>query len=503
MLIGKILKQRYEIIKEIGRGAFGNTYIAVDRDFPGLPHRVVKHLCPTHTDPASLTIAKKLFKTEAECLSKLGEYSQIPRLFSYFEEENEFYLVQELVEGHDLTHEFQPGKKWSESKTVDFLRELLSILSLVHQNDRIHRDIKPANIMRRRDDGKLVLIDFGAVKEVLTVDKDGQTTTVINSTIGIGTPAYMPAEQAMGKPGKYSDIYAVGILGVQALTGLAGAGLPLDSEGLRRIWQSSGIEVSSKLKSILERMISFQYRQRYPDAESALKALAHQAGDVTLLPLRRSVSQGRALAASDAHQESDRGAWTESNRQTTPSRHKKKILLFFLAALGLTGVGAATQAYLARPNYTQLETYLQNKQWQKADVETNKIILEIAREPSELDTQSAKKFSCKALEKIDRLWMENSDGRFGFTPQKQAYLETGNKFGEPAESMYKKFGDRLGWWSNKNFGESWNMYKDLNFKNNDLAPVGHLPSPGTKADKMTLRRDEPEMLLSRFDRCGL
>ena len=466
---GEILRQRYEIVKAIGSGAFGNTYIAIDRDFPGLPYRVVKHLCPTHHDPASLTIAKELFATEARCLSKLGEYNQIPRLFSYFEENNEFYLVQELVKGHDLTHEFQPGKKWSESETVDFLIELLSILSVVHQNNTIHRDIKPANIMRRGEDGKLVLIDFGAVKEVLTVDKDGQITVIVYPTKGIGTPIYMPPEQAMGKPGKYSDIYAVGMLGVQALTGLTGKDLPLDSDGLRRIWQNSEIKVSSKLKSILEKMISFQCKKRYADAESALEALAPP----------------------------------KSDRQLFPSQYRKKILLFLLATLGLTGVGAATQAYLARPDYTQLETYLQNQQWQKADAETDKIILEIAREPSELDTQSINKFSCKALEKIDRLWMENSDGRFGFTPQKQAYLATGNKFGEYAESMYEEFGDRVGWLSSRNFGRSWNLYANLNFKNDDSASVGHLPSPGTKADKMNLRKEEREMLLSRFDKCGL
>ena len=470
---GKILKQRYEILKEIGSGAFGNTYIAADRDFPGLPHRVVKHLCPTHTDPVSLTISKELFANEARCLSKLGEYGQIPRLFSYFEEDNEFYLVQELVEGQDLTHEFQPGKKWSESETVDFLTELLSILSIVHQNNTIHRDIKPANIMRRRDDGKLVLIDFGAVKEILTVDENGQTTIVVDSTKGIGTPVYMPPEQAVGKPGKYSDIYAVGMIGIQALTGLATKDLPLDSEDLRHIWQNSEIEVSPKLKSILERMVSFQWKQRYPDAESALEAIAP--------PLDPSIG----------------------DRQIFWHQYKRKILLFLLATLGLTAAGVATKAYIARPDYTQLETYLQNEEWEEADQETDKIILKVANETSELDTQSINKFSCKALETIDRLWMENSDGRFGFTPQKQVYLETGNIFGEHRESMYKKFGDRLGWRSALFGDEYWNVYKNLNVKNSSLAPVGHLPSPGTKPDEINLRIGEREMLLSRFAECGL
>ena len=458
MLIGKVLRQRYEIVEAIGSGGFGDTYTAIDRDFPGKPLRVVKHLSPTYTNVNSLKIAKELFQAEAESLSKLGENSQIPRLFSYFEEENEFYLVQELIEGRNLTSEFQPGKRWSEAATIALLTELLSILSIVHQNNTIHRDIKPANIMRRRDDGKLVLIDFGAVKEILTVDSTGQT-------IGIGTRPYMPPEQAMGMPGKYSDIYAVGILGVQALTGLAKDDLPIDSPSLQNTWRDLDIEVSSKLKSVLERMISFQFNERFPDAASAIEVLA---------PERPKVS----------------------------SQFKKKVLLALLGIFGLLGIRTATQAYLARPNYTQLETYLQNKEWKKANEETDKLILKIANEPSELDTESIKKFPCKALQKIDRLWTENSDGKFGFTPQKQAYLATGNEFDAPAESIYEKFGDRVGW-RTKMFGDDfWNVYGDLKFT--DIAPEGHLPSPGRKAiDKNNLRVSEREMLLSRFNECGL
>ena len=469
MLVRKVLKQRYEITKAIGSGAFGTTYVAIDRDFPGEPRRVVKHLCPTYSDLVSLELAKKLFATEAECLAKLGEHDRIPRLFSYFEEDNEFYLVQELIAGHNLTQEFERGRKWSESETVDFLSELLSILSIVHQNNTIHRDIKPANIMRRQIDNKLVLIDFGAVKavrEVLTVDRKGAITT----TVGIGTIPYMPPEQAMGIPKKSSDIYAVGMIGVQALTGFSARNLPSDSEGLQDIWQNSNIEVSDRLKSILEQMTCFQYKRRFADADAALKAL---------IPPK--------------------------SPQKVQSQNKKKVLLALLTTLGLASVGAGTKAFMARPDYTQLETYLQNEDWQNADEETDKIILGIAREESELDTQSINQLPCQALQTIDALWTENSNGRFGFTPQKQAYIETGNEFdGTSAESMYKAFGDRLGW-RTKMFGDNWNVYGDLKFKNNDLVPLGHLPSPGKVINDKhkNIRHNERGKLLTRFDACGL
>jgi eukaryotic-like serine/threonine-protein kinase len=154
MLLGKVLFKQYKVIEEIGSGAFGHTYIAIDTAFPGEPRRVVKHLSPHNSEPRNLKIAKRLFETEAKVLSILGENAQIPRLYAYFEEDGEFFLVQELIEGHNLTQEFQPGKRWSEAETVKFLQELLSILSVVHQQNTIHRDLKPANIMRRQKDGK-------------------------------------------------------------------------------------------------------------------------------------------------------------------------------------------------------------------------------------------------------------------------------------------------------------------------------------------------------------
>jgi serine/threonine-protein kinase len=138
MLLGKVLFKQYKVIEEIGSGAFGHTYIAIDTAFPGEPRRVVKHLSPHNSEPRNLKIAKRLFETEAKVLSILGENTQIPRLYSYFEEEGEFFLVQELIEGYNLTQEFQPGKKWSEAETVKFLQELLSILSVVHEKNTIH-----------------------------------------------------------------------------------------------------------------------------------------------------------------------------------------------------------------------------------------------------------------------------------------------------------------------------------------------------------------------------
>jgi serine/threonine-protein kinase len=470
MLVDRILRQRYKIIERIGGGGFGDTYKAIDLDFPNQRHCVVKHLCPKDSAPEAIAIAKRLFHTEAKCLSRLGENDRIPRLYSYFEEDGEFYLVQEFIEGKDLTQEFQPGKKWSETETVKFLQELLEILSIVHQENTIHRDIKPANIMRRQSDRKLVLIDFGAVKEILTVNQKGQT----DITVGIGSGFYTAPEQAMGRPGKYSDVYSVGMLGIQALTGLTFQELPKDSDKLQKMWQDLQIEVSPQFKYVLNNMVSFQYKERYSDAAEALKAF---------------ISTGI-----------DRKERVINSPETTVivSQPKRKLLFILLAAIGLTGTGIYALPFLNQPNYTQLETYLNNKRWQQADTETDRIILKVAGEKSSLDGESINKFPCKTLQKIDELWTENSDGRFGFTPQKKAYLETGNQFGQYIESAYEEFANKVKW---RTFG-AWSLYGDLKFT--DLATPGHLPSPGRVAsDNNDLRFFERGMLLSRFDACGL
>lgn len=262
MLLDRILRQRYQIIKKIGGGSFGDTYLAIDRDYPGERHCVVKHLSPKNTAPQVIALSKELFKKEAKCLSHLGEHNQIPRLYAYFEENEQFYLVQEYIQGQNLTKEFKPGTRWSEEATIKLLKELLEILSFVHQKNTIHRDIKPANIMRRDSDGKLVLIDFGAVKEVLSVDENGQTSIVI------GTLGYMDPEQARGKPQQCSDVYSVGILGIQGLTGLALRDLLEDLEQ-----KLDKLKINRQLKDFLSKMISFQHRSRYKDATESLQAL--------------------------------------------------------------------------------------------------------------------------------------------------------------------------------------------------------------------------------------
>ena len=268
MQSGYLLRNRYRIENRLSAGGFGETYIAIDEDYPSQRRVVVKHLKPQSNDPAALEMARRLFDNEALTLANLGEKTdRIPTLYAYFEEHREFYLVQELIEGQTLTQELGT-RKLSEAETIAVVREILAVLTEVHTKKIVHRDLKPDNIIRRSSDRQLVLIDFGAVKAVRQT-----TLNVSNATqsIGIGTTGYMPTEQAMGYPTSASDIYAVGAIALQCLTGQSPSKL-FDEDALELRWQHL-CSVSDRVVNILTKMVASRHLDRYPNAMEAIKEI--------------------------------------------------------------------------------------------------------------------------------------------------------------------------------------------------------------------------------------
>jgi CHASE2 domain-containing sensor protein/serine/threonine protein kinase len=298
-LLGKKLDQRYKIIKVLGAGGFGETYIAEDTKRPGNPQCVVKQLRPVSNDLKLLQLARRLFSREANSLEKLGRHDQIPQLLAYFEENQEFYLVQEFIVGHPLNRELPLGKQLPESRVIAILQDLLQILEFIHSRGVIHRDIKPSNIIRRHVDGKLVLIDFGAVKEISTQLTDVEEPTGL--TIGIGTKGYMPNEQCAGNPRFNSDIYAVGMTGIQALTGLPPDKLQEDPKTGEVLWMYK-TQVSQGLATILAKMVRYDFRQRYQSAAEVLEALSELSSFSThrFSRFEPSISNLETLSATEA-----------------------------------------------------------------------------------------------------------------------------------------------------------------------------------------------------------
>lgn len=285
--MGAILAGHYYVVKPLGSGGFGQTFLARDNHLPGQPLCVVKQFKPKLTSSSSLEVAKRLFNLEAKTLYRLGNHDQIPRLLAHFEQDGEFYLVQEYVDGWSLEQELARQKKLNEAEVIGLLRDILHVLTFVHAQNVIHRDIKPSNLIRRKQDRRMILIDFGAVKQVSSqqIDRTGQTSF----TVAIGSPGYMPAEQQSSLPQFSSDIYAVGMVALQALTGTAPKDLPKDKRGEINCTQ---LGISPKLGNILDQMVRYDYRQRYQTAADALRALAS-------LEARSSLDQGRDQGRQD------------------------------------------------------------------------------------------------------------------------------------------------------------------------------------------------------------
>ena len=282
-MLGRLLSSRYRIVRVLGSGGFGHTYITQDTQRPGHPLCVLKHLSFASHNPAILQQARRMFLSEAETLEKLGEHDQIPRLLAYFEEDEEFYLVQEFVEGHPLSDELLPGKKLSEDQVILLLEDVLSVLEFVHAQNVIHRDIKPENLMRRDRDQKLVLIDFGAVKNI--EHTIAEATGITEMSLPVYTSGYGASEQCLGKPRFSSDVYALGVIGIQALTGARPIQLPQDPNTCELVWRDL-IDVRQELAAVLEKMTKFHFSQRYQTAADALQQL-QALENQTKVPLSR------------------------------------------------------------------------------------------------------------------------------------------------------------------------------------------------------------------------
>jgi len=263
-----ILKERYQIVRNIGAGGFGHTYLAEDTQRPGKPYCVVKHLIPS-TDERYMQLARRLFQSEAEALETLGRFDRIPQLLAYFEQDRQFYLVEEFIQGHPLSEELVPGRRLSELEVVALLKDILTVLDFIHRRNVIHRDIKPSNIIRRQLDNSLVLVDFGSVKQLQTQITMAQE----KYTVAIGTMGYAAPEQFFGKPVFSSDIYALGTIGIQAVTGIPPTELEEDPTTHEVIWRPHVPGINETLAAILNKMVRYYPSNRFQSATAVMKAL--------------------------------------------------------------------------------------------------------------------------------------------------------------------------------------------------------------------------------------
>ncbi|NEQ97339.1 MAG: protein kinase [Cyanothece sp. SIO2G6] len=267
-----LLSKRYRIHQELGRGGFGATFLAIDQSLPGHPSCVIKQLRPTVSSPQAMKMARDLFAREAQTLGKIGNHPQVPQLLNFFEDNQEFYLVQEYIEGLNLQQEVRRSGPFSEAGVKQFLSEILPMIEYIHGQKVIHRDIKPANLIRREQDKKLVLIDFGAVKDKVNPERAGASEQTALTQYAIGTPGYAPPEQMAMRPIFASDIYALGVTCLFLLTGQSPKDMDYDPTTGELMWLEH-VHISEHFADVLQNMLEVSVRHRYQSATDVLRAL--------------------------------------------------------------------------------------------------------------------------------------------------------------------------------------------------------------------------------------
>lgn len=297
MMTPMLLKNRYQVIRVLGSGGFGETFLAEDTQMPSGCRCVIKQLKPVVDNPQVYQLVQERFQPEAAILEELGGgNNQIPRLNAYFVEDGQFYLVQEYIEGQTLTQRLQQGTLSDSVKEI--LTHILPVLEYVHSKRIVHRDIKPDNILLRFADGKPILIDFGAVKETMgtVVTASGNSSR----SIVIGTPGFMPSEQTVGRPVFSSDLYSLGLTAIYLLTGKIPQELASDPATGEIIWRHHALSVSTSFAAVLDKAIAYHPRDRFSSAREMLQALQTGATKTTLIsaPLPKVSSQPNTVLSS-------------------------------------------------------------------------------------------------------------------------------------------------------------------------------------------------------------
>lgn len=427
-----LLKERYLPLYPIGSGGFGRTFLAIDEHIPSKPKCVIKQLYFPDANREIFIKAVEFFHQEAARLDEL-RHPQIPQLLAHFEQDNQLYLVQELIVGQNLAQELRDQGVFGEVHIWQLLKDLLPVLQFIHSRQVIHRDIKPANIMRRYTSivenkivyppainnaallhpgstmtigkleavsplqkqakslpnnqikianfsgnsapGDLVLIDFGVAKQITA-------TALVNTGTTVGSAEYMAPEQMRGKALPASDLYSLGVTCVYLLTGVSPFDL-FDVTSDRWVWQNylpTGNTVSDRLCTVINKLLHNALSQRYQSATEVLAAI---------------------------------------NAQVTPAKQTFNTLH---SAAGV--------------DYRQLEKLLKYKKWQKADQETWEVMRQVVSKVY-LSHSDLENFPGEDLQIIDQLWRKYSQGNYGFSVQIQIYESCGRDYG--------KFCAAIGW----------------------------------------------------------
>lgn len=392
-----LLNNRYRIIKTLGRGGFGETYLTEDTHMPSGRKCVLKQLKPIVKQPKTPLWMKERFQREAAILEELGQGSeQIPRLYAYFSEDDKFYLVQEWIEGLTLDQHWGKEGNLHRDEVRDILVGLLPVLDYVHSRKIIHRDIKPENIILHHQERQPFLIDFGAVKEAIATEINHDSSSTYSASIG--TPGYMSSEQAAGRPIYSSDLYSLGLTAIFLLTGKAPHELETDPRDGEIIWQEHAFNLDDDLVAVINQAIRFHPRDRFSTAQEMLDALQGKPEranvinptgvTLNLAPGRKSVGK----LAFQAEQGNTVALIPKSKQPKKTSWLKTAALFIFITtgvAIGTFATGfAIISSWLNSPQPNPEETV--QKSTPKPDIFTS-----TKKDPEQKDLETAKETAKK------------------------------------------------------------------------------------------------------------
>lgn len=261
---------RYQVVQVLNSVGANKTYLATDTHRLDNPRCLIKELRLVDNAPDSLQAARSLFEREAGIIKTLGHHPQFCQLVEYLEIDQTFYLVQDLVPGESLSKELAIGKRWSEEEVIHLMYEVLGILSFVHDQGIIYGNLQPEYIIQGREDDRFFLTYISPVKQVQT--QIAAVQGYIGTTVVLGTLGYMAMEQVCGEALPCSDIYSLGMICIQALTGIHPMELEEDGTTGEVLWRHLAT-TSHRLASIIDNMVSYHFRNRYQSANEVLAAL--------------------------------------------------------------------------------------------------------------------------------------------------------------------------------------------------------------------------------------
>lgn len=273
---GTMLASRYQIEKVIGSGGMSMVYLARDRRFrTTVRYCAVKEMFDAILDAEARRRARETFEREANLLASLSHHA-IPKVYDYFTESERHYLVYEYIEGQDLARLLQQrARPMPPEKVVDWSVQLARVLTMLHAGEPpiIFRDLKPSNVMLRND-GQIVLIDFGIAKQFQPVKKGTM----------IGTEGYAPPEQYEGQASPQVDIYSLGATMHQLLTNTDPQEFRPFSFDQRPISKYNP-KVTHELSTIVMRALAYEPKDRWESMRAlrvALEGVQRQLVDARL-----------------------------------------------------------------------------------------------------------------------------------------------------------------------------------------------------------------------------